>query len=282
MAATSHKGGISFGLVYIPTALYAATKDDKISFNLLHRDCGSRIQQKRVCPSCGREVANDELVKGYEYEKGKYVTFTDDDFEKIKTEKDKTIHILQFTNLESINPIYFEKSYYAIPDAGGEKAFELLRTAMLDERKVAIAKTVIGNAATSSETLFYESEVKPLPKNYAKPAVVEAELDMAKAMISAMDKPFEIAAYHNEYIERQQAAIQQKIAGQEIVAAQPEQPGNVVDLMSALAASVEQLGGKAAKQPAHRPRTRKKAAVPDMGDIVPPPSAPTQQPYIGQ
>lgn len=130
MVATSHKGGISFGLVYIPTALYAATKDDKISFNLLHKECGSRIQQKRVCPACGREVANDVLVKGYEYEKGKYVTFTDDDFEKIKTEKDKTIHILQFTNLESINPIYFEKSYYAIPDAGGEKAFELLRTTM--------------------------------------------------------------------------------------------------------------------------------------------------------
>ena len=297
MAATSHKGGISFGLVYIPTALYAATKDDKISFNLLHRDCGSRIQQKRVCPACGREVSNDELVKGYEYEKGKYVTFTDDDFEKIKTEKDKTIHILQFTNLENINPIYFEKSYYAIPDAGGEKAFELLRTAMLDERKVAIAKTVIGNAATSSETLlalvptsegilietlFYESEVKPLPKNYAKPAVVEAELDMAKTMIAAMDKPFEIAAYHNEYIERQQAAIQQKIAGQEIVVAQPEQPGNVVDLMSALAASVEQLVGKAAKPAERKPRSRKKAAVPNMGDIVPPPSAPTQQPYVGQ
>lgn len=175
-------------------------KDDKISFNLLHQECGSRIQQKRVCPVCGKEVSNDDLVKGYEYEKGKYVTLTDDDFEKIKTEKDKTIHILQFTDLENINPIYFEKSYYAIPDAGGEKAFELLRTAMLDENKVAIAKTFIGNAATSSETLlalvptsqgilietlFYESEVKPLPKNYAKPAVVETELTMAKTMISA-------------------------------------------------------------------------------------------------
>ena len=104
-------------------------KDDKISFNLLHKECGSRIQQKRVCPVCGKEVSNDDLVKGYEYEKGKYVMFTDDDFEKIKTEKDKTIHILQFTDLENINPIFFEKSYYAIPDAGGEKAFELLRTA---------------------------------------------------------------------------------------------------------------------------------------------------------
>ena len=115
-----------------------------IHFNQLCKDDGSRVKYKKVCPSCGKELQSSDIVKGFEYEPGKYVTMTDDDFEKAKTEKDKTIHILHFTDLDKIRPIYYDKTYHAIPEQGGDKAFELLRRAMKDERKIGIAKTVMG------------------------------------------------------------------------------------------------------------------------------------------
>ena len=134
MAAT-HKGGISFGLVYIPVALHTATTDNDIRFNQLCKD-GSRVAYKKVCSSCGKEVGPGDIVKGFQYEKDKYVVVTDEDFEKIKTEKDRSIQILHFSDLSSIRPIYYDKTYHVTPEKGGEKAFELLRRAMLEENKV--------------------------------------------------------------------------------------------------------------------------------------------------
>ena len=142
--AVSHRGAISFGMVHIPVGLYTATQDNDIHFNQLCKEDGSRVKYKKVCAHCGKEVGTDDIVKGFEYEKGKYVTMTDDDFEKSKTEKDKAIHILHFAELSSIRPIYFDKTYHAVPEQGGDKAYELLRRAMKEEGKVAIAKTVIG------------------------------------------------------------------------------------------------------------------------------------------
>ena len=148
--AVSHKGAISFGLVHIPVGLYTATQDNDIHFNQLCREDGSRIKYKKVCASCGKEVSAKDIVKGFEYDKDKFVIMTDEDFEKAKSEKDKTIHILHFTDLNSIRPIYYDKTYHAIPEAGGDKAFELLRKAMKDENKVAIAKTVMGTKVNIS------------------------------------------------------------------------------------------------------------------------------------
>ncbi len=124
--AVSHKGAISFGLVYIPVALYTATQDNDVHFNQLHKEDHSRIRYKKTCAHCGKEVSGSDIIKGFEYDKDKYVIVTDEDFEKIKTEKDKTIQILQFADLDTINPIYYEKSYHTVPETGGEKAFELL------------------------------------------------------------------------------------------------------------------------------------------------------------
>ena len=142
--AVSHRGAISFGLVYIPVGLYTATQDNDIHFNQLCREDGSRVKYKKVCTSCGKEISSKDIVKGFEYDKDKFVIMTDEDFEKAKSEKDKTIHILHFTDLNSIRPIYYDKTYHAVPEAGGDKAFELLRKAMKDENKVAVAKTVMG------------------------------------------------------------------------------------------------------------------------------------------
>lgn len=116
MAAATHKGAISFGLVHIPVSLYKATSEAKISFNQLHEGCNSRIKQQKICAKCGDVVPNFEIVKGYEYEKDKYVLVTDADFENIKTEKDKTIQIQLFTELAEIRPLLYKQAYYALPD----------------------------------------------------------------------------------------------------------------------------------------------------------------------
>lgn len=249
--AVSHKGAISFGLVHIPVALYTATQDVDIKFNQLCMDDHSRIRYKKVCASCGKEVGTKDIIKGFEYEDGKYVTISEDEFERIKTEKDKTIQIIHFTDLTSIQPIYFDKTYHAVPETGGEKAFELLRSAMKEENKVAIAKTVMGNSETLLcilptgdgiliETMFYSDEIKDIPKDYTKPEINEAELTMAKTLIGSMEREFEPAAYKDEYQERLRDLIAQKIAGKEIVAPAAKAQNNVIDLMDALKASIEQ------------------------------------------
>ena len=249
--AASHKGAISFGLVHIPIALYTATQDNDIHFNQLCREDLSRVRYKKTCASCGKEITTKDIVKGFEYDKDKYVIVTDDDFEKIKTEKDRSIQILHFTDLSSIRPIYYDKTYHAVPETGGDKAFELLRQAMKQENKIAVAKTVIGQKETLLaiiptddgiliETMFYADEIKEL--QYSHPEVNEAELAMAKTLINSMDREFQPELYKDEYQERLKALIEQKIAGKEIVAAKQEEQGNVIDLMEALKASIEQAG----------------------------------------
>ena len=265
MASVSHKGAISFGLVHIPVSFYTATREQKISYNQLHRDTHQRIRYKKVLDD-GTEVKQEDIVRGYEIEKGKYVIMEDDDFEAIKTPLDKSIQILHFADIEEVDPIYFEKAFYVVPDGGGEQAFELLRTAMLQENKIAIARTVIRTSETLvalvpgkngilAETLFYAEEIQPMPKAYAQAEVEQNQLEVAKSLINAMVQPFEPAAYKNEYYEREMEAIQKKAAGQKIVAPKQETGGNVISLMEALQKSLEQ------KKPAKRPSTRKRAVA---------------------
>lgn len=246
----SHKGAISLGLLYIPVGLYTTTRDNEIHFNQLCKDTKERVKYKKYCPSCNKEVKADEIIKGYEYEEGKYVVMTQDELDKIKTKKDKTIHIIQFVNLPEIDPIYYEKNYYAIPEAGAEKAFELLRTVMLSEGKVALAKTVIGTKENLivlypteegmiAKTLFYQDEIVPVPKNLPKVELSEAEISMAKTLLNSLTKPFDASAYKDEYQERLRNAIMQKIRGEDIVAVDNSEPNNVIDLMEALQRTID-------------------------------------------
>lgn len=268
--AVSHKGAISFGLVHIPVALYTATQDNDIHFNQLCKEDLSRVRYKKVCAGCGKEITSADIVKGFEYNKDQYVVVSDEDFEKIKTEKDKSLQILHFSDLSAIRPIFYDKTYHVIPEAGGEKAFALLRQAMLEEQKVAIAKTVMGNKETLLaiiptqeglliETLFYHDEIKALPKDFARPEVNPAELEMAKKLIDSLEQPFQPGLYQDEYQLRLKELIENKIAGKEIVTAQAPKKGNVIDLMDALKKSVEQAsGGPARPEPKPRaPRGKK-------------------------
>lgn len=250
--AVSHRGAISFGMVHIPVGLYTATQDNDIHFNQLCKEDGSRVKYKKVCSGCGKEIGAGDIVKGFEYEKGKYVTLTDDDFEKAKSEKDKTIHILHFTDLQNIRPIYYDKTYYAVPEQGGDKAFELLRRAMKEENKVAVAKTVMGTKekllaliptedGILVETLFFAEEVKETPKELGHPQVQEAELTMAKTLINAMVQPFRPEQYQDEYKAKLWEIINKKIQGKEITAPAENIQVNVIDIMEALKQSLAKV-----------------------------------------
>ncbi len=246
----SRKSVITFGMVAIPIAMFTATQDNEIHFNQLHKNDHSRIRYKKTCSHCGKEIKADDIVKGYEYEDDKYVIITDSEIENLKTEKEKSIQILHFAQLNQISPVYYDKTYQAAPEAGGEKAFELLRSALMAEQKIAIGKTVLGTKDTLMaiipredgiliSTMFYAEEVKDLQKQYTRPEVGEQELNMAKLLINSMDTPFDPSQYKDEYQAKLRNLIESKISGKEIVAAEPEKEGKVIDLMEALKASVE-------------------------------------------
>ncbi len=246
----ARKSVITFGMVAIPIAMYTATQDNDIHFNQLHKEDNSRVRYKKTCAHCGKEIKTEDIVKGFEYDDEKYVVVTDSEIEKIKTEKEKSIQILHFAQLNQISPVYYDKTYQAAPEVGGEKAFELLRSALMAEQKIAIGKAVMGTKDTLMaiipreegiliSTMFYADDIKELQKPYAKPAVVEQELSMAKMLINSMDTPFDPEKYKDEYQIKLKALIETKISGKEVVAPESENEGKVIDLMEALRASVE-------------------------------------------
>ncbi|WRS28978.1 Ku protein (plasmid) [Oscillospiraceae bacterium MB08-C2-2] len=245
------KSAISFGLVHIPVSLHTATQDNDVHFNQLHKDDNSRIRYKKTCGHCGKEVTTQDIVKGFEYDKDQYVIVTDEEFEKIKTEKDRSMQIIHFTTLDTISPVYYDKTYHAIPETGGEKAFELLRTAMMQEKVVAVAKVVMGTKDTLitlipredgllCQTMFFADEVKALP-NYIRPEVDAPQLQMAQTLINGMKQDFAPEQYKDEYQEKLKDLISTKISGKEVVAGTSEQSsgGNVIDIMEALQKSIE-------------------------------------------
>lgn len=246
----SWKGSISFGLIYVPISLNVAAREESIGFNMLHKEDHHRIKYKKLCEFCGEEVKQSDIVKGYNYEGDKYVIFDEDDFEKIKTEKDKSINIQQFVDLSEIEPIYYEKSYYVVP-SGGEKAFELLKQAMRETNKVGIAKTVMGTKENLValrvsgdqmllNTLFFADEIRPVQQPAVQVDVSQPEVDLAKMLIANMTKPFDPTIYHDEYKERLKDAIESKIQGKAIAAPKEAADNNMINLMEALQASIEQ------------------------------------------
>lgn len=246
----SRKSVITFGMVAIPIAMYTATQDNDINFNQLHKEDNSRIRYKKTCGHCGKEIRAEDIVKGYEYDDDKYVVVTDEEIEKIKTEKEKSIQILHFAQLNQISPVYYNKTYQTAPEAGGEKAFELLRSALMSEQKIAIGKAVMGTKDTLMAiipredgmiiaTMFYADDIKELQRQYSKPNVSEQEMNMAKMLINSMDTPFDSSKYKDEYQEKLRMLIETKISGKEVVTTKSDGPNKVIDLMEALRASVE-------------------------------------------
>lgn len=256
--AYSYKGAITFGLVYIPITLSLSVKEQDIGFNMIEKNTMSRVKYKKTCVDCNeKEVKNEDIVKGYQYEKDKYVIFTDKDFEKIKSPKDKNITIEQFVNLDEVDPIYFDKAYYVTPK-GADKAFNLLLGAMEKENKAGIAKTVLGTKETLvllrardgkmlANSLFFATEVQKCPE-VKKVKIDKKEMDLAINLINQMSKPFQPQKYKDEYNEKLKKAIKRKIAGNEIVESKESTaPTNVINLMDALQKSLSGTEKKKAR-----------------------------------
>lgn len=272
---TIWKGAISFGLVNIPVKMYAATEDKDISMRMLHQACGTPISYTRRCPHCDTAVANEEIVKGYEYEKGRFVRFSKDELDALAADSSREIKILDFVNLSEIDPIYFQKTYYLGPGDTGANAYGLLRTALEETGKIGIAKVTIRNKSSlaairivdgciSMETIFYPDEVRPaanVPNLQATAVNVnEKELEMAKMLIDQLSVPFDPSKYHDEYREQVMELIEKKIAGEEIEIAPEPRRANVIDLMSALQASLQAAQAKAPEPAAATDKTSAAAA----------------------
>jgi DNA end-binding protein Ku len=248
---------ISFGLVSIPVKLFSATRPRSVSFNLLHKKDQSRIQQKIYCPVDDAIIDRSELVRGFEIEKGRYVTFTDEELKKLEARNEHVIEITEFLPLEQVDPVYFNESFYIGAEPGAAKAYRLLADAMRECGRVALGRfTMRGKEhlvlirpygkGLMLHTLYYADEVRPAEDvNQAEnEAVKAAELTLAKRLIDELTgEKFDPSKYHDHYRERVLELAQQKVAGQLVTEPSPEpRRGQVIDLMSALKASLEKRG----------------------------------------
>lgn len=267
--AYSYKSAISFGLVYVPITLHACIKTDDISFNTLYKKTGERIRYKKTCEHCPQNVPLDDIVRGYQYEKDKYVVLTDSEIEKLKTPKEKSIEIESFVSLKEIDPIYFDKSYFIKP-TGAENAFLIILKALKKQNKVGIAKTVLGskeqvvaireiNGQMILNTMHFYDEVMASPLKKIQDKITDKELSLAEMVIENMTGVFEPEKYHNEYKKKIMKAIDDKIAGKKITKANKGivKPYNVVSLMDALTQSLKQTS-----KPKKKAKTTKAKIIP--------------------
>ncbi|GAC1388989.1 MAG: Ku protein [Vulcanimicrobiaceae bacterium] len=255
MAHAIWTGAINFGLVTIPVKLFTAIRTNDLSFNLLHKNDEGRIKYERTCAECGKTVPWDEIVKGYEIEKGQYVILTDEDFKSVNIEATQSVDIVEFVDLDQISPMFFDKPYYLEPDKKGRHAYALLREALNDSNKVAIARVVIRTKehlaavkpigeALVLEIMHWadeivEADTLDFPKEEKMPP---AEMKMAKMLIDTMAvEKFEPENFKNKYHEELMAMIEARAAGKELPKAKKSAPrATVVNLMDVLQQSLEE------------------------------------------
>jgi len=266
---------VSFGLVSIPVKLYSATQaSNAISFNLLHKTCGSRLKQQYLCQKEGVVVERDDMVKGYEFAKDQYVMFTPEELKAMEEAGTHTIEITEFVPAQTVDPVYFDKAYYLAPDKGGAKPYALLTQALRDSGRAALGRWAARGKqyivmlrpveeGLVMQQLMYATEVRSISElEIPKADVRAAELNLARQLIEqgANDK-FDPAAYTDQVRERIEAAVQKKVEGQEISLAEPPVEGGaqVIDLMEALRASLSKKAPTAAEPapaPARKPAKR--------------------------
>src|SRR5438874_8624577 len=272
----SWKGSISFRLVYIPIAVYPATREEKLSFRQLRKRDLSPIKYKKVAEADMKEVPADEIVKGYEYERGHYIVLSDEDFEKVRIESTHSIDITDFVDLDQVDPKFFYKPYFLEPQKGGEKAYSLLHKALSGTGKIGVAKVVISNreylAAVKPDGLFlilelmhFASEIlsAEVLKNGSTTAVSDKELKMAQALIESMSVPWEPEKYRDEYRTALMQIIEQKAQHKEIATKAPATPAptNVVDLVKVLQESLNRTASLRQKRSAARPTGRRSTSA---------------------
>jgi DNA end-binding protein Ku len=276
MAASSWKGYLTFGLISIPIRLSPAARTERISFNQLHNVCHTRLKQPLFCPTCNRTVERNEIEKGYEYEKDQYVLFTQEELEQVEPESARSMEILEFVKADEIDPLYFDASYYAAPDEGAEKPYQLLLDAMQQSGYAGIAKVTMHNReyiviirprkdGLALHTMFYPNEIRHATEYPHKFEIKEPERKLAQELIKTLAAPFHPENYHDTYQEGLRSLIEAKTSGKQIPAIMHAAPAPVIDLMEALKKSLANTAAKPAaaqKQPTPmvaKPARRRKA-----------------------
>lgn len=270
------KGSISFGLVYIPIAVYPATKEEKLSFRQLRATDLSPIKYKKVAEADSKEVSADQIVKGFEYERGQYVVLKEEDFAKVKIESTHSIDITDFVDLGQVDPKFFYKPYFLEPQKGGEKAYALLHRALSGTGKIGIAKVVISNrehlASVKPDGLFLILELMHFASEILSPAelkngpvsaITEKELKMAQSLIESMSVPWEPEKYRDEYRTAVMEMIEQKAQHKEVAGkpAPAVRATNVVDLVKVLQESLNRNQSIKPKRNGSRPTSRSTATL---------------------
>ena len=264
MPSAIWSGTVGFGLVSVPVKLVSATKSKDVRFNQLEESTGARIRYRKVSDATGEEVANEQIVKGFEVAPGQYVVVADEDVKALAPKASRTIEIEDFVDLDQIDPVYFEQPYYLAPDKQGLKPYRLLVEAMTELRKVAVGRIIMRSKESlvairpvdgvlCVETMRYADEVLPpstvVPDDGEVAEPTARELEMAKQLVEALASDFEPDKYHDAYREQLMSLIERKAAGEEIVAEpQVEDQGKVVDLMAALEQSLARAGRGGARR----------------------------------
>jgi DNA end-binding protein Ku len=267
-------GTISFGLVSIPIKVYSASQPQAtISFHLLHKKDGSRLKQQYICPVDGEKVEREDMVKGYEFAKGQYVTFTTEELKALEETSTQAIEITEFLPAEKVDPVYFDKTYYLGPDRGGDRPYRLLTEALQQTGRVALAKYAARgkqylvmvrptDGGLVMQQLLYPDEVRAFSEVPIGEATVKpAELDLAVQLVEqAASDEFHPERYEDEHRKRVQEIIQQKIEGQEVAIAPAEEPkAQIIDLMEALKASLAARAAPPGEEPAPQRKPAKRA-----------------------
>jgi DNA end-binding protein Ku len=279
-ARPTWKGFLKVSLVNIPVKVFPATESAaSLSFNQLHAECQTRIQQKRWCPTCDKEVPHSDIVKGYEFEKGRYVVVTDEDIQKVRVESTRVIDLAQFTDETAIDPIYVDRAYYLAPDGPmATDAFAVMREGMAG--KVGIGKVALygreylvavrpQKRGLVMYTLHHDAEIRSIEEieelNSVPSKVKPEEMKLARQVVSTFDAELNLKDYKDEYKEGLRQIIDAKIAGEEVVAPEIQEPPKVVDLMEALRRSLDAVSSekkKPAKADLAKPAAKTRVAAP--------------------
>ncbi|MBV9304207.1 MAG: Ku protein [Acidobacteriaceae bacterium] len=263
MASTVWKGYITFGLITIPVRLFAAARGERVSFHQIHGVCGTRIKQQTYCPHCERVVERSELVKGYETDKNHYVIVTDQEVKAVAPASSDNMEILEFVKAEGIDPIYFDASYFMVPEDAGKKAYHLLLETMKKSGYSAIAKVAMHQREYTVvvrpnehglllHTMYYPEEVREVPEfgRTDNVTVKPQEVALAEKLVEGLAADFDPSKYHDEYQGRLKQLIEAKREGQTIEEPAPKKRAPVIDLMQALQKSLGELPRKPASKAA--------------------------------
>jgi DNA end-binding protein Ku len=274
MASTVWKGHLTFGLVSFPVKLFTAARSESISFNQLHKDDHSRIKQMIYCQAEDKPIPRSEIVKGFEYEKDKYVVIEDEEIKKMAPSTAKVMEILEFVKSSEVDPLYYESSFYIAPDNAGEKPYALLYDTLKRTGYVGVAKIAMhnrehivifrpGNFGLLMHTMYYTNEVRKVEEFRTDTSLVkDTEVKLAEMLVESLAAPFEPDKYTDSYRDNLQALIDAKVKGKEVVVPPPREPAKIVDIMEALKQSLAIAKKPAASEMALEEAPKEEKAAP--------------------